>query len=124
MHNAAKGKGLRINSVSISCFVFIVVVMLLSCPPGWAGDDKKAKKSTDIGDITVTSTKMATEVDKIPTNIIVIPREEIEKYPGHSNAISLLRDLNLPGMYFTGTDTNDFASLRFFLSAVRQDDSA
>jgi len=80
------------------------MIGLFFCPPGWAADDKQDKACTEIGDIVVTATKMATEVGKIPTNISVISRAEIEKYPSHYNAISLLRDLNIPGLYFTGTD--------------------
>jgi iron complex outermembrane receptor protein len=101
MYNTAKGKGLGSNCVSTFCFAFIsILAALIICPPVWAADDEKDKKSTNIGDITVTSTKMSTEVDKMPTNITVISREEIEKYPGHYNAITLLRDLNIPGLFF------------------------
>lgn len=100
MYNTAKGEGLGRNSVSTFCFAFIIMfVSLFLCQPVWAADDKKDKKSTSIGDITVTSTKMATEVDKIPTNITVISREEIEKYPGHYNVLTLLREANIPGLY-------------------------
>ncbi len=105
MHNATEGKGLRTNSVSKFCFTYIIIMIwLFFCPHVWAADDKKDKKCANLGDIIVTATKMATEVDKIPTNITVISREEIEKHPGHYNAISLLRDLNIPGLYFTGSD--------------------
>jgi iron complex outermembrane receptor protein len=105
MHNTTEGKELRSNSVSIFCFAYILVMIcFFFCPPVWAADDKKDKKCTNIGDMIVTATKMSTEVAKTPTNIAVISREEIERYPGHYNAISLLKDLNIPGFYFTGTD--------------------
>ena len=101
MHNTTERKEL----VSIFCFAYILVMIgFFFCPSVWAGDEKKDKNCTSIGDIIVTATKISTKVSKIPTNIAVISREEIEKYPGHYNMISLLRDLNIPGMYFSGTD--------------------
>ena len=100
MHSAAKKKGLNSTGISIFYFAFItLMILLLSCSPGWAEDDTKDQKIIDLGDIIVTSTKMNTEVDKIPTNISVISREEIEQYPGHYNAITLLQELNIPGLY-------------------------
>ncbi len=112
MHKAAKGKKLRSNSISIIYFTYILIInALFSCPPVWAEDDKNDKKSINIGDITVTATKMSTEVDKIPTNLNVISREEIEKYPGHYNALTLLREANIPGLYFPGNSGGSNADI-------------
>ncbi|XPS88228.1 TonB-dependent receptor [Desulfosarcina variabilis str. Montpellier] len=86
----------------------VVIMAVFCCQPVWAqGDtavDKKSKSGAHIGDITITATKMATTVDNIPTNIAVISREKLEQYPGHYNALTVLRDMNIPGMYFVGTD--------------------
>ena len=93
------------HHISIFHFTYIIITAwIIFCPLAWGLDEQDEKKYTNIGDTIVTATKMATKVNKIPTNITVIPRKEIEKYPGHYNAISLLRDLNIPGLYFTGTD--------------------
>lgn len=101
MQNAAKGKGLRNRQVS--CFSFIstiVMAVFLLGLPVQAEDNNSDKPSTNIGDIIVTATKMATEVDKIPTNITVISREALEQYPEHYNVMTLLREVNIPGLYF------------------------
>ncbi|MCG8550488.1 MAG: TonB-dependent receptor [Desulfobacterales bacterium] len=50
----------------------------------------------------MTATKMSTKVDKIPTNIAVISSEELKKYPGHYNALTVLKEANVPGLYFPG----------------------
>jgi len=34
------------------------------------------------------------------SNITVITHEEIEKYPGHYNALTVLQEANIPGLYF------------------------
>ncbi len=100
MVDAVKEKKLSSTGISIFYLAFItLMIFLLSCPPGWAQDDKEDSKTTDLGDIIVTSTKMSTEVDKIPTNVSVVSREEIEQYPGHYNALTLLQELNIPGLY-------------------------
>ena len=110
MDNESKATGLRRNGYRRRfCFKSMVVIMaVFCCQPVWAqGDtavDKKSKSGAHIGDITITATKMATTVDNIPTNIAVISREKLEQYPGHYNALTVLRDMNIPGMYFVGTD--------------------
>ncbi len=101
MFDAVKKKGLRSNHISTSYITFItLMLLLLSSSAGWARDDRKDSNATDLGEIIVTSTKMNTEVGKIPTNITVIFREEIEKYPGHYNPLTLLREMNIPGIFF------------------------
>ncbi|MBM9616736.1 TonB-dependent receptor [Desulfobulbus rhabdoformis] len=79
-----------------------VVAIMLFCPalPAWAEEAETEKSSARIGDMVVTATKMSTEVDKIPTNITVMSREELEKYPGHYNALTVLQEMNIPGVYF------------------------
>lgn len=110
MDNEPKGIKLRRNGYRIRFGVksIVIIIAVLCSQLVWAGNDtavdKKGKSGEHIGDITVTATKMATTVDNIPTNIAVISREELEQYPGHYNALTVLRDMNIPGMYFVGTD--------------------
>ena len=106
MDNAAKGKGLNRNWCRVRFGLkSVVVIMVVFCSQTlWAQDDIKGKSDAHIDEITVTATKMATTVGHIPTNIAVISREELEQYPGHYNALTVLRDMNIPGLYFVGTD--------------------
>ena len=100
------GTKMRVHNYgkSFALILGAIVVVLLCSQTVYAKGDSTDNSGTTLGQVVVTATKMATEVDKIPSNIAVIPREELEKYPGHYNALTLLRDLNIPGMYFVGTD--------------------
>nr|WP_319396287.1 TonB-dependent receptor [uncultured Desulfobacter sp.] len=49
----------------------------------------------------MTATKFTTQLDKIPTNISLISREELDKFPGHYNAITVLEAANIPGLFFS-----------------------
>nr|WP_320191246.1 TonB-dependent receptor [uncultured Desulfobacter sp.] len=98
MKNPTLYKKLCSHTGLIVCLANIMIItILIPVLPSWAKEDKT---DVQIGDIVVTATKMSTEVDKIPTNITVITHEEIEKYPGHYNALTVLQEANIPGLYF------------------------
>jgi len=100
MRNSSKDAARQSNRRSLPWFVSLIVTMLfLSCPPGWAKDDKTAQSDFQMGDITVTATKMTTEVNNIPTNLTVISREELENRPGHFNPLTLIQEANIPGVF-------------------------
>ena len=69
------------------------LVLALALPAG------ASEKPVKTGEITVTATKMSTELDKIPTNVAVITREEIERYPGNYSVFDVLREANVPGIF-------------------------
>ena len=102
MRNQTPKNTLQRNRV-ICCVYTIVIIACLFCRPVWAEaeDDNTDTSTVQLGDITVTATKIATQVDKIPTNISVISREELEKFPGHYNAITVLEAANIPGLFFS-----------------------
>ncbi len=86
----------------IVCLVYtIAIVTCLLGGPVWAKDDNEASSNIQLGDITVTATKISTQVDKIPTNISVISREELKKLPGHYNALTVLEQANIAGLFFS-----------------------
>ncbi len=121
MFDAVKEKGLRSNRISIFYVAFITLMILfLSGSAGWARDDKNDLNAADLGEIIVTSTKMNTQVDKIPTNITVISKEEIEKYPGHYNPLTLLREMNIPGLFFPANSVDADISVSSRGSEVSQ----
>ncbi len=100
MNSQAKKNKWQHNRVL--CLVYIIVMIVsLSGRPVWAGDDNAGKSSVQLGDITVTATKISTQVDKVPTNISVVTREELEKFPGHYNALTILQEANIPGLFFS-----------------------
>ncbi len=101
MQNQFIGTRLRRTRALLFFIYSILIIVCLFSRPGWAKDDKTVRQSTSIGKIVVTATKMSTQVDKIPTNISVISREELEKYPGNYNAITVLQEANIPGLYFS-----------------------
>ena len=101
MKNVTQDKEFCSYAGLIFCLAAIMaILMLIAVLPAWAEDGEADKVDTQIGDIVVTATKMSTEVDKIPTNITVITREDLEKYPGHSSALTVLKEANIPGLYF------------------------
>lgn len=57
----------------------------------------EAGKTTRLEDIHVGAAKMETSVEKLPTNITVITREEIENAPGATNVNELLQ--RVPGLW-------------------------
>ncbi len=100
MNSQAKNRKLRHNRVLCLVYIFVMIVSL-SGQPVWAVDDNADKSNVQLGDITVTATKMSTQVDHVPTNISVITREELEKFPGHYNALTVLQAANIPGLFFS-----------------------
>ena len=100
MLNQTEGRPLQRNRVKL-CAWTIVVIASLFYRPVWAKNDNTGTSTAQIGDITVTATKISTQVDKIPTNISVISREELEKLPGHFNAVTVLEAANIPGLFFS-----------------------
>ncbi len=100
-HGTAKTGRKSLSFVQLTLNMILSVVLL--CLPVQAEEEQKEESEYQLGEITVTATKMSTEVDKVPTNIAVISREELDTYPGHYSVITLLRDLNIPGLYFTGS---------------------
>ena len=79
----------------------LAATLIFSCSPVWAEENNTDEATNRLGEIVVTATKMSTEVDKIPTNISVITHEELKQYPGYYNALNVLQDLNIPGMFFS-----------------------
>jgi len=77
-----------------------MIACLLSRPV-WAEDDKTSESIVQLGNITVTATKISTQVDNVPTNINVITHEELKKFPGHYNVITVLQEANIPGLFFS-----------------------
>ncbi len=103
MRNSAQGTGRQSKRIPFFCFAYgIIIVVLFSCPPAWPEEDRTEKSNFQLGNTIVTATKISTQVDKVPTNISVIAREELEKYPGHYNALTVLQEANIPGLYFSG----------------------
>jgi len=100
MRNQTEESTLQRNRI-IFCVYTIVIIACLFCWPAWAEDNNTDASTAQLGDITVTATKIATQVDKIPTNISVISREELERFPGHYNAITVLEAANIPGLFFS-----------------------
>ncbi|WPD23349.1 MAG: TonB-dependent receptor [Candidatus Electrothrix scaldis] len=49
--------------------------------------------------VTVTASKMKTDIARTPTNIAVISREEIERHPSAATIFELLQQVNVPGVY-------------------------
>ncbi len=72
----------------------IVVLFIFSYSGSAMSEEEKAY---DLGDITVSAAKVETSIDKIPTNIDVITREDIERMPEATNINELLRQV--PGLY-------------------------
>nr|WP_320193120.1 TonB-dependent receptor [uncultured Desulfobacter sp.] len=98
MLNLVQGKKECCHVSSIFYLIIIMMTMVFpSASPMWA---EQQEISTNLGDTVVTATKMSTQLDKIPTNITVISHEELEKYPGHYNALTALKEANIPGLYF------------------------
>lgn len=95
--------GIKWQKNRIRVFIYSIVIMgHLFCPPLWAGNEKAGDPGFQLGTITVTATKMATTVEKIPTNISVISRKELERLPGHYTAMAVLKEANIPGLFFLG----------------------
>ena len=94
-------KGLPDRRRSSLGFVLTVLIgICLLCPPVQAKADNSGDSETNIGELTVTATKMTTKLDKVPTNITVVSRQTLDRYPEHYNVMTLLRQLNIPGLYF------------------------
>ncbi len=81
-----------------------------------AGPAAAEEKTVKTGEITVSASKIDTEVDKMPTNIAIISREEIERYPGNYSIFDVLREANVPGIYIPssayGIDEDGLMSTR------------
>ncbi len=101
MPSSSEKTGFKPHHISL-IFYFLAAILFLFGQPVWAMDEKTAKKTTSVGDIVVTATKISTQVDNVPTNISVISREELEKFPGNYNALDVLQEANIPGLYFSG----------------------
>ncbi|MBU1193379.1 MAG: TonB-dependent receptor [Proteobacteria bacterium] len=72
----------------------IVVLFVFSYSGSVMSEEKKAY---NLGDITVTAAKFETSIEKSPTNLDVITREDIERMPEATNINELLRQV--PGLY-------------------------
>ena len=76
-----------------------MVICLAGATRALAAGETKKKDSVQLGEMTVSATKMTTEVNKVPTNIAVITREDIERYPSNFSVFDVLREANIPGVY-------------------------
>lgn len=65
----------------------------------FAEEAKKEQGVYKMSDVTVTATKMKTDVTRTPTNIAVISREEIEKHPSATNVFELIQQAKVPGVF-------------------------
>lgn len=114
MHKKGLGEDVRCN-LGLRLFLanIMAISVFFSCLPALAEEEKTDKSIPRLGEMVVTATKMSTEVNKIPTNLTVISREELEQYPGHYNALTVLQEVNIPGLYFprnaSGSGNGDVA---------------
>lgn len=79
--------------------IIIILGILIFALPQIAPAKEKEKGAIKLEDIVVSATKMETDVAKTPTNVAIISREEIEKYPGTLTVTDLLRQVQIPGVY-------------------------
>ena len=107
--------GTALRSLAAGFLAVLACAFLLSTPAN-AAVEKKANEKVQLGDIIVNATKIGTEVNKIPTNVAIITREEIERYPGNFSAFDVLREANIPGVYMPfsayGIDEDGLISTR------------
>ena len=79
----------------------VLLVIALIAVGAWnipfANGEESKKGATRLEDIHVGAAKMETSVEKLPTNITIITREEIENVPGATNVNELLQ--RVPGLY-------------------------
>ncbi len=50
-------------------------------------------------DMVVTADKLETDVEKTPTNVVIITREKIEQYPDATTVLDILREIQVPGVF-------------------------
>ena len=80
------------------CMCFILALMATwNVPLGQCAENHEVSKVIKLEDVRVSAGKMETVVEKIPTNIEVITREDIEKTPGVVYVNDLLQ--RVPGLY-------------------------
>ena len=77
------------------------------------GEREEESQPHRLEDIVVSVAKMKTNVAKTPTNIAVISRDEIEKFPGSLDFSDLLRRMQLPGVYISQMPTSIPSDGRF-----------
>ena len=64
-----------------------------------AGESDPAARVSELETVTVTASKIGTDVSRTPTNISVVSREEIERHPSATNIFELLSQVNVPGVF-------------------------
>lgn len=80
------------------CMCFILVLMATwNVPLGQCAENQEASEVIKLEDVRVSAGKMETVIEKIPTNIEVITREDIEKIPGVVYVNDLLQQVT--GLY-------------------------
>jgi len=95
--------GTKLPNNQIRILIYSIIIMgCLFCRQLWAANDKTGDSSILLDEIVVTATKVATTVDNIPTNVSVIPRKALERLPGHYTAMAVLKEANIPGLFFSG----------------------
>ena len=77
----------------------VLLVMALIAVGAWINPvfGAESEKAARLEDIHVGAAKMETSVEKLPTNITIITREEIENAPGATNVNELLQ--RVPGLW-------------------------
>jgi iron complex outermembrane receptor protein len=80
----------------------VVILLIASIAVGawnipFANGEETRKGVTRLEDIHVGAAKMETSIEKLPTNVTVITREEIENAPGATNVNELLQ--RVPGLW-------------------------
>jgi len=78
---------------------FFVATYLIGAVAAWAEDLGETLDQHRLDEVTVTATKMESNVYRIPTNIAVISREEIEKHPSATTIFELIQQANVPGVF-------------------------
>ncbi len=94
----------------------LVVCLSLSFYSQGMAENEPADKTLQLGEMIVNATKMETALKKIPTNISVISKEQIERYPSNYSIFDILRETNIPGVYMPfsayGIDEDGLVSTR------------
>jgi iron complex outermembrane recepter protein len=91
----------RRREFTFSSAVYLLLIFIAVCPfvTASASEQGRTQDTPRMDEVTVTATKMETDVYRVPTNIAVIPREEIEKYPSATNIFELIQQANVPGVF-------------------------
>jgi iron complex outermembrane receptor protein len=92
------------NKLPLISAMFFPLVICGMPVAGTGSETSQEKTSGDTGaytldTVTVTASKMKTEIARTPTNIAVISREEIERHPSAATIFELLQQVNVPGVY-------------------------